>query len=127
MKVRIYKDKGVSQDTSFLSNEQENEVAKIEIKLPGEFIKETYFYYIACRPPDETKSLLFVPLTLNDNTLIYTINSNVTSAPGDWQFCIVVKSIAIVDNVIGVNGFIAISDCFIGKVVSGILEKEGEI
>lgn len=128
MIVQMLKNKEVLQDTSLLSNRYDNKSTNIKINLLDEFISEDYFYYLVCKSPDKNAIQFAIPLVLDVETksLTFIVKSNITNTIGNWEFCLLIKELAIVDGVINDDGLIAVSEYFIGKVKPGII-NENEI
>jgi len=126
MIVQMLKNKEVLQDTFLLSNRYDNKSTNIKINLLDEFVNENYFYYLICKSPDKNISQFAVPLALDLETksLTYIVRSHITNTKGNWEFCLLIKEIEIVDGVINDDGLIAISEHFVGKVKSGIITEE---
>jgi hypothetical protein len=126
MIVQMLKNKEVLQDTSLLSNRYDNKSTDIKIYLVDEFVNENYYYYLICKSPDKNVPQFAVPLTLDMETksLTYLVRNNITNTKGNWEFCLLIKEIEIVDGVINDDGLIAISEHFVGKVKSGIITEE---
>ncbi|MFA5527763.1 MAG: hypothetical protein WC996_04035 [Peptostreptococcales bacterium] len=126
MIVQMLKNKEVLQDTFLLSNRYDNKSTDIKINLLDEFVNENYFYYLICKSPDKNIAQFAVPLTIDLETksLTYLVRNNITNTKGNWEFCLLIKEIEIVDGVINDDGLIAISEHFVGKVKSGIITEE---
>lgn len=126
MIVQMLKNKEVLQDTFLLSNRYDNKSTDIKINLVDEFVNENYFYYLICKSPDKNVPQFAVPLTLDLETksLTYLVRNTITNTKGNWEFCLLIKEIEIVDGIINDDGLIAISEHFVGKVKSGIITEE---
>jgi len=128
----MHKNKGVSQDTPFLCNQYENQVAEITVNLPDEYVNVAYFYYMVCKSPDPAVAQFATPLLLETdavtllplNKVKYIVGSNVSWTAGNWEFCLLIKSVAMVDGAIGADGIVAVSEYFAGKIKSGIIDTD---
>jgi hypothetical protein len=119
----MFENKEVFQDTSFLCNQYDNQTAEITIKLPEEYINEDYFYYMICKSPDSSVSQFAVPLALDTDKVNYIVGSNVSWTSGDWEFCLLIKSVAMEDGEVGDDGIVAVSQYFTCTVKSGIINE----
>jgi hypothetical protein len=117
MIVQILENKGVSQDTSFLCNQYDNESSSIKINLPAIFVNQTYLYFLICKSPDKTVNQYSVPLLLTaDEDLIFIVNSTLSSTKGYWQFCLVIKEAS--------GNLVAVTNYWTGVVKSGIIAED---
>ena len=117
MIVQILENKGVSQDTSFLCNQYDNESSSIKINLPAIFVNQTYLYFLICKSPDKTVNQYSVPLLLTaDEDLIFIVNSTLSRTKGYWQFCLVIKEAS--------GNLVAVTNYWTGVVKSGIASED---
>ena len=117
MIVQVTENKGVSQDTSFLCNQYDNESANIEINLPALFVNQTYLYFLICKSPDKTVNQYSVPLLLGEGgDLKFIVNSTLSSTKGYWEFCLVIKEAS--------GELVAVTNYWTGVVKSGIVAED---
>ncbi len=117
MIINVQADKSVSQDSSFLCNQYDNESASITINLPALFINAGYSYFIICKPPkDSGVNQYSIPLILNVDKLSFIVNSTLSQYMGNWQFCVVVKDT--------LGELVVVTEYWVGKVLSGIAEQD---
>lgn len=117
MIVQVTENKGVSQDTSFLCNQYDNESANIEINLPALFVNQTYLYFLICKSPDKTVNQYSVPLLLREGgDLNFVVNSTLSSKKGYWEFCLVIKEAS--------GNLVAVTNYWTGVVKSGIASED---